>query len=152
MDHITAHHRNALYFAETNTAPRPHLVRPTRQPNHMLATEVLAWSRSSGNPTRPVSMGWTMAQPPKNKVPQSCCSLGGHREKNLGSTRANARSGERARARTRTRARGAAGRENDSRRGRAQNYTEFLCVIKSCFFCFINSILLRLRSKADPDL
>ena len=47
---------------------------------------------------------------------------------------------------------GAAGRENDSRRGRAQNYTEFLCVIKSCFFCFINSILLRLRSKADPDL
>ena len=89
MDHITAHHRNALYFAETNTAPRPHLVRPTRQPNHMLATEVLAWSRSSGNPTRPVSMGWTMAQPPKNKVPQSCCSLGGHSEKNLG-TRANA--------------------------------------------------------------
>ena len=89
MDHITAHHRNALYFAETNTASRPHLVRPTRQPNHMLATEVLAWSRSSGNPTRPVSMGWTMAQPPKNKVPQSCCSLGGHSEKNLG-TRANA--------------------------------------------------------------
>ena len=89
MDHITAHHRNALYFAETNTAPRPHLVRPTRQPNHMLATEVLAWSRSSGNPTRPVSMGWTMAQPPKNKVPQSCYSLGGHSEKNLG-TRANA--------------------------------------------------------------
>ena len=89
MDHITAHHRNALYFAETNTAPRPHLVRPTRQPNHMLATEVLAWSRSSGNPTSPVSMVWTMAQPPKNKVPQSCCSLGGHSEKNLG-TRANA--------------------------------------------------------------
>ena len=53
-------------------------------------------SSSSKPPTRPKTIGLTMAQP-RNKVPQSCCSLGGHREKNLGSTRANARSGERAR-------------------------------------------------------
>ena len=134
MDHITAHHRNALYFAETNnTAPRPHLVRPTRQPNHMLATEVLAWSRSSGNPTRPMSMGWAMAQPPKNKVPQSCCSLGGHSEKNLG-TRANAPESARAFVRGVRRAR-LAGRMTVAEAVLIS--TELFWVFMIC--CFLNS-------------